>query len=114
VAFKSGSTLSMTHKAPRKAFAHLNFWQAALFFAILAIGSVGIWWAVQRADLEMREELLTQTRLVAQAVNLDQIRRSAARNTTWPCRFTRRSKPSWCGSSRPTASAASFTSWAAT
>jgi PAS domain S-box-containing protein len=65
---------AMTHKALRKAFAHLNFWQAALFFAILAAGVLGIWWAVQRADLEMREELLTQTRLVAQAVNLDQVK----------------------------------------
>ncbi len=63
----------MSDKAPTKAFLHLRFWQAALLIAILAVGFLGIWWAVQRADHEMRQELLTQTRLVAQAVNLHQV-----------------------------------------
>ena len=47
---------------------------AALFLAILAAGAVFVWWTVARADREMRAELLQQTRLVAQAVNVERIR----------------------------------------
>jgi PAS domain S-box-containing protein len=54
--------------------AGINRWRSILMIAILAAGAMGIWWAVERADREMRQELLTQTRLVAQAVNLEHVK----------------------------------------
>jgi len=54
--------------------AGINRWRAILMIALLAAGAMGIWWAVARADREMRQEMLTQTRMVAQAMNLDNIR----------------------------------------
>jgi PAS domain S-box-containing protein len=44
-----------------------------LLFIIIA-GALFVWWSVQRADREMREGLLQQTRLVAQALNIERVR----------------------------------------
>ena len=52
----------------------MNRWRPILMLAILAAGAIGIWWAVGRADREMRQEMLTQTRMVAQAMNVDRIK----------------------------------------
>jgi PAS domain S-box-containing protein len=54
--------------------AGINRWRPILMIAIMAAAAMGIWWAVGRADREMRQELLTQTRLVAQAVNLEHVK----------------------------------------
>ncbi len=44
-----------------------------LLLAILAAGALFAWWMTVRADLEMREDLLGQTRLVAGAVDLEYV-----------------------------------------
>ena len=46
---------------------------AALLLAILAAGVFFAWWVVSRADREMRAGLLQQTRLAAQAVNVERV-----------------------------------------
>ena len=51
-----------------------NLWPAALLISILAAGALFTWWAVARADREMREDLLQQTRQVAQALDIQSIR----------------------------------------
>jgi PAS domain S-box-containing protein len=48
-------------------------WAAALL-VIMAAGVLFIWWMMARADRELRAELLQQTRLVAQALNLDDVK----------------------------------------
>ncbi len=42
--------------------------------AVLAGGALLTWWMVVRADRELRKNLLEQTQLVAQTVNLDRVR----------------------------------------
>jgi len=49
--------------------------------AILAAGLVLTYWTVHRADREMRDRLLLQARLVAQAVNVDRLRQFAGDET---------------------------------
>ncbi|MHB1354476.1 MAG: ATP-binding protein [Anaerolineae bacterium] len=44
-----------------------------VFAAIIIIGVLFVWWTVQRADREMRADLLQQARLVAQAVNIERV-----------------------------------------
>ena len=46
---------------------------ALLFAAIFAAGVIFSWWMTLRADREMRADLLAQTRLVAQAINVEHI-----------------------------------------
>ena len=46
---------------------------AALLLIILAAGAFFVWWTMARADLDMRAELLQQTRLVAQAVDVERV-----------------------------------------
>jgi diguanylate cyclase (GGDEF)-like protein/PAS domain S-box-containing protein len=45
-----------------------------LLLIILVAGALGVWWLVVRADREMREDQIAQTRLVAAAVNLERIK----------------------------------------
>ena len=51
-----------------------KLWPLTLLIAIVAGGALLTWWIVVRADFEMREELLQQTRQVAQALNIRSIR----------------------------------------
>jgi two-component system, sensor histidine kinase and response regulator len=46
---------------------------AALLLTLLVAGVLFTWWVVSRADREMRADLLQQTRLVAQAVNVERV-----------------------------------------
>jgi len=46
---------------------------AGLLPAILVAGALLSWWMAVRADREMRQDLLGQTRLAAEAVNLDRV-----------------------------------------
>src|SRR5208283_2615885 len=46
----------------------------ALFLVILATGVLFTWWTTARADREMRADLLQQTRQIAQAINLEDVR----------------------------------------
>ena len=48
--------------------------QAVLLLAILTAGALLVWRVVQRADQEMRADLIHQGRLVAQAMNVERIR----------------------------------------
>ena len=41
---------------------------------LITLGVLGTWWMYRRVDHEMREELLTQTLLVGQAVNVHQVK----------------------------------------
>jgi len=52
----------------------MNHWRVLLVLAVMAAGALGIWGAVRQADGEMRQELLIQTRLVAQVLNLDHLK----------------------------------------
>jgi PAS domain S-box-containing protein len=45
-----------------------------LSLAALAIGALLAWWIVSRADTGMRTDLLQETKLIAQALNLDRIK----------------------------------------
>ena len=47
---------------------------AVLLLAILAAGALFAWWVVERADRDMRADLLQQARVVAQAVNIENVR----------------------------------------
>ena len=47
---------------------------AIIILLLLAVGALLAWWMVERADGEMRKEFLQQTRLVAQAVNIERVR----------------------------------------
>lgn len=49
-------------------------WLPALMAAILAAGALCAWWLAVRTDREMREDLLGQTRLVAEALNPKRIK----------------------------------------
>ena len=40
---------------------------------IMLLGGLFAWWMVERADSRMRADLLSQTRLLAQAVNIDHV-----------------------------------------
>lgn len=44
-----------------------------LLAAILVAGVICAWWLANRADREMREDLLSQTRLVAEALNIERV-----------------------------------------
>lgn len=44
------------------------------FAASLAVAAIFVWWTAERADLELRENLLEQTRSVAMGVNVDRVR----------------------------------------
>ena len=46
----------------------------ALFLAVLAVWALFAGWAVQRADREIRAELLLQTRMVAQAISFERVK----------------------------------------
>ena len=56
-----------------------RFFQRRLLFPVVSVlviltgGPLLTWWTVDRADRQMREDLLAQARLVAEAVNSDQI-----------------------------------------
>jgi len=54
---------------------------ALIILMLLATGTMFAWWMVARADREMRAELLVQTRLVAQAVNIDRVKTLAGTAT---------------------------------
>ncbi len=47
--------------------------KAVLLLTIFATGVLFIWWIAAQADREMRSELLRQTRLVAQPVNVQRV-----------------------------------------
>jgi hypothetical protein len=47
---------------------------AAVMLVILVAGALFAWWTVVRADRERRDDLLQQTRLAAQAVNIDHVK----------------------------------------
>ena len=47
---------------------------AVVFLVILITGALFVWWTVQRFDSEMRADLLQQTRLVAQAMDIERIK----------------------------------------
>ena len=51
-----------------------NLWITVLLLAILASGSLFAWWMAARADREMRTDLLRQTRQVALALNIQNIK----------------------------------------
>jgi len=46
---------------------------AAVLMAVLAAGALFACWTVQRTDREMRANLLEQTRMIAQAINIESI-----------------------------------------
>ena len=46
----------------------------ALFLGVLLLGVLFIFWAVRREDRQMRDELLQQTRILAQTIPLDQLK----------------------------------------
>jgi hypothetical protein len=50
-----------------------GLWMAGAFATALIAGGFLAWWTVARVDRELRANLLQQTRLVAQAVNLDRV-----------------------------------------
>jgi len=64
----------MRHKTLTPHPTGMNRWWPILMLALLSAGAMGIWWAVERADREMRQEMLTQTRMVAQAMNLEHVK----------------------------------------
>jgi PAS domain S-box-containing protein len=48
-------------------------WLAGLAVVLIVLGSLSVWWTVARADREMRADLLQQAKLVAEAVNVENI-----------------------------------------
>ncbi len=57
-----------------------------VLFVILLAGVFGAWWQLERADSDMRSDLLRQARLVADSVDGENIRNLpfAADDTSWP------------------------------
>ncbi len=51
-----------------------NAWMTITFTAVLIVGAIFSWWTVQWTDQDMRETLLHQTRMLAQAVDLNRVR----------------------------------------
>jgi len=49
-------------------------WIICAVAAALIVGAMGTGWMVARADREMRQELLQQSRLLAQAINIDDVK----------------------------------------
>jgi len=49
-------------------------WWLGLLAAMLVAGILGGWWLILRADRDLREDLLRQTRLVASTLNLEHLR----------------------------------------
>ncbi|MBM4091522.1 MAG: PAS domain S-box protein, partial [Planctomycetes bacterium] len=72
------STLSpqlSSNDAPASIGSNRRPWFARVAFLLLLVGGGLLsWWMVARADREMREELLRQTRLAANAVNVEHLR----------------------------------------
>jgi signal transduction histidine kinase/CheY-like chemotaxis protein/HPt (histidine-containing phosphotransfer) domain-containing protein len=65
----------MNHKKTTRALTgRVNIWTMVLLIIVLTAGSVFVGWTVHRADRRMREDLLLQARLVAQAINLDRVK----------------------------------------
>ncbi len=48
-------------------------WVACLAVVLIVLGSLSAWWTVATADREMRADLLQQAKLVAEAVNVENI-----------------------------------------
>jgi PAS domain S-box-containing protein len=51
-----------------------GLWMAGSFAAVMIAGALFVWWTVTRADHQMRADLLLQARLVAQAVDVGQVK----------------------------------------
>ncbi len=52
----------------------MNRWMAVLMLVILIAGVFSMWWALQRVDRQMRDDLLQQAWLVVQAVNVNRFK----------------------------------------
>jgi len=66
----------MENKEKSKSSGWKNPWLTTtiLSLATLAIGALLAWWIVSRVDTGMRTDLLQETKLIAQALNLDRIK----------------------------------------
>ncbi len=53
---------------------HDNRWKPLLLGAILVAGALLAWWLAERIDREMREDLRSQARIVAEALNIERIK----------------------------------------
>ena len=51
-----------------------RLWLVAALLITAAAGALFTWWMATRADREMREGLLQQTRIVARALSLERVR----------------------------------------
>ncbi len=51
-----------------------NLWTALLVALVLIIGALGTWWTVERADGEMRKDLLREARALGQTLNVNRIK----------------------------------------
>jgi len=49
-------------------------WTLVVLAALLIAGALGSWWTSKRVDRDMREDLLRQTQLVAQSINLSHVK----------------------------------------
>jgi PAS domain S-box-containing protein len=52
----------------------MNRWMAVLMLVVLIAGTFSMWWALQRVDRQMRDDLLQQARLVVQAVDINRFK----------------------------------------
>ena len=52
-----------------------NLWMAGAIAAALLAGTLFAWWTAARIDRGMRDNLLTQTRTVARAVDIEHIQK---------------------------------------
>jgi PAS domain S-box-containing protein len=68
---KNGAALAARFSA---GVAHLGRYGVAALLLLLVAGVLATWWTLVRTDGSMRAELLQQTRLVAQAVDVDGVR----------------------------------------
>ncbi|NLE37971.1 MAG: hypothetical protein GX621_08095 [Pirellulaceae bacterium] len=59
----------MNRVVPRGKYGYL-----AVVAVVFAAGAAGMWWTVRHTDRQMRDELLAQTQLVAQALSVDDVK----------------------------------------
>lgn len=64
----------MENKYTMKRNKSSRLWMGGVVAAVLIAGTLFTWWIAHRADRDMREGLLQQTRLVAQALNIERVR----------------------------------------
>ena len=49
-------------------------WMAGAAAMVLIVGALFVWWMAVHTDKEMRSDLLQQTRLLAQTINIERIK----------------------------------------